>query len=257
MSEDDKTKRAAEIDKAIREHDAKKRDDENIDPGTERGSGSSGQHLDKLLTALDTMGRMMDAFGTRMDALEKRRKDDDAHHKDDAHDNSKKRDDETEGEYKERCMKEVGVPAEAKDPEAHAAYRDAMAQAQQRADECAQAWGMRAPAPLYGESLRSFRLRCLRPFQKHSKEFSKSNLESVTDPAAFDHLERVIFNNSVAASSSPDSVEPGRLRIVTKRLPSGHIENTFVGTPHAWMDAFGGSRRFVTRINTKWSGNPE
>ena len=51
MADDDKTKRAAEIDKAIREADAKrsKRDDDNVDLGTERASGGGGQELDKLL----------------------------------------------------------------------------------------------------------------------------------------------------------------------------------------------------------------
>ncbi len=50
--DDNKQKRAAEIDKAIREHDAKKRDDENVDVGRERAAGGGdGEHLDKMLTA--------------------------------------------------------------------------------------------------------------------------------------------------------------------------------------------------------------
>ena len=87
----------------------------------------------------------------------------------------------------------------------------------------------------------------LRRLQKHSKQYAKSDLDSITDRAVFDSVEQQIYSDATAAASDPDTVEPGRLRMVTKRMPSGHIENTFIGTPHAWMSQFAyGRSRFVT-----------
>jgi hypothetical protein len=37
---------------------------------------------------------------------------------------------------------------------------------------------------LHGERLRDYRLRLMRPLQRHSKIYAKSDLESIHDPAA-------------------------------------------------------------------------
>jgi hypothetical protein len=245
MPDDDKTKRAQEIDAAIKAHDAKKRDDAHNDLAKDRLPGSvEGQPLDKMLATLDACAKAMDSMSSRLDALE-------AHHKkrDDHHDD----DEETEEERKRR---EAG---EAKEVVADSAHRGEFLDVQSRAEKAYLGWGMRANPPLAGETLRNYRLRLLRPMQRHSKQYSKSDLELLPrDEAIFGATEAAIYADSIAASSSPDSVPRGQLRMIVKRLPSGHIENTFIGEPAAWMDRFaGGSRRYVTRINTKWSGNPE
>src|SRR4029077_4887883 len=126
------------------------------------------------------------------------------------------------------------------------------------AEQAYQTWGMRAPAPLYGERLAAYRTRLMRPLQKHSKEYAKSDLDLLPrDEAIFGATERAIYADAVAASSSPDSVPPGTLRMRTRVTESGHRINEFHGSPNAWMDRFAANRRYVTRINTKWSGNPE
>ena len=135
--------------------------------------------------------------------------------------------------------------------------RTAFAEAQERAEKAYLAWGLGANAPLQGERLRDYRIRLLRPLLKHSKQFAKSSLESVTDAAAFDAVEQAVYADSISASSAPSSVPVGQLRMVTKRLSSGHTINEFVGEPQAWMDRFAANRRYVTRINTRWSGNPD
>jgi hypothetical protein len=110
----------------------------------------------------------------------------------------------------------------------------------------------RAPGPLYSERLADYRVRLLRSMLKHSKTFARSDLDIIRrDPVAFAEVEKTVYADSIAASSSPDSVEPGRLRMVTKRLASGHTVNEFIGSPHAWMDRFAGARRFVTNIDPK------
>jgi hypothetical protein len=75
MPDDPKAARAAEIQKAIEEAD-KRKADANVDLATERGSGSSGEQLDKLLEGLHTK---LDACMARMDKY-----DDDARKRDDA-----------------------------------------------------------------------------------------------------------------------------------------------------------------------------
>jgi hypothetical protein len=256
MADDtDKTKRAQEIDKAIKEHDARKKDSA-VDLGAERSGGSSeGVGLDKFLDALNVMGRKLDDAFARMDALEKHR--DDTHRKRDddrQRDDDRKRDDETEEEYETR-MREGG---KAKEVVADSSHRAEFADAQTRAERAYNAWNMRSNPPLAGERLRDYRIRLLRPMQKHSKQFSKSDLDLLPrDEAIFGATEAAIYMDSVAASSSPSSVPRGQLRMIVKRLPSGHTINEFIGEPQAWMDRFGANRRYVTRINTKWSGNPE
>jgi hypothetical protein len=183
--------------------------------------------------------KLDDAFA-HLDAMEKKRGDDD--------DAKKKR-----GDGDNDAMEKGKAPGEAKEVVADSdpASRVLFADAQTFAERAYTSWGARAPAPLFGERLRDYRIRLLRAMQKHSKVFSASDLESITDKAAFDSVEQSIYADSIAASSAPDSVPRRQLRMVTKRLPSGHLEHTFVGAPQSWMDLFGGSRRYVTHINPR------
>ena len=244
---DEHERRAREVEAMI------KKADEKVDLGRERAPGENGgEHLDKLLTALDVMGRRLDDAFKRMDDMEKaKRDDDDAKKRDDAKKAKKKRDDDDDDDD----MEKGESPGEAKEvvADSNPEHRALFAEAQQRCDECAQAWGARAPAPLFQEGLRSFRIRILRPWLRHSKQFAQASLESITDPAVFDSVERSVYADGIAASYAPDSVPRGQLRMITKRLPSGHTINEFVGEPQAWMDRFAANRRYVTRVNTKWS----
>lgn len=203
MPDDPKTARAAELQKAIEAHDAKKRDDADIDLAKERGEGSSGQHLDKMLSHLDDCMKRLDAFGARMDEWE-RHKDDARKKRDD--DTHKKRDDESEEEYEARMKHEgrtgLGERGEAKEVVADSTApqtRYALLGAQAAAEKAYEVWGLHAPAPLYGEKLRDFRIRLLRPLQKHSKQYSKSDLETLPrDEAVFGAVERTVYADSIA-----------------------------------------------------------
>ena len=216
------------------------------DLAKERSPGSNeGQSLDKFLTAMDAMSRKLDAAFERMDVLE-------AHHKKDAKkdDASKKRDDESEEEYEKR-MREGRSAGEAREVVADSAHRGEFADAQERAEKAYLSWGMRANAPLAGERLRDYRIRLLRGMQKHSKQYSRSVWKRSGTRQFLMRWKAPYTRTAFAASSAPDSVEPGRLRMVTKRLASGHTVNEFIGSPNAWMDKFAGARRYVTNIDPK------
>src|SRR4029077_2808176 len=128
---------------------------------------------DKLLSGLSFK---LDSCLKRMDELESaaKKRDDAARKRDD---DSQKRPDESQEEHEARMLASGKSPGQAKEPVADSdpTHRVAFAEAQQRCDECAQAWGARAPAPLFGEGLRSFRIRSLRPWQKFSKQFAKAD----------------------------------------------------------------------------------
>jgi hypothetical protein len=232
MPDDDKTKRAAELDAAIKAHDAKKRDDASVDLAKEReGGGTEGTALDKMLSHLDDCMKRMDTFAARMDAFDKQR-DDNSKKRDDKHrDDDERRPGESEAEYEERCQREGRSPGEAREPvaDSNPAHRAAFADAQTQAEAAYLLWGMRAPGPLFSERLSDYKARLTRPLQKHSKIYAKTDLDHVRDPVAFDEICRTVYADSIAASSAPDSVPRGQLRMIVKRLPSGHTVNEFIG----------------------------
>jgi hypothetical protein len=254
MPDDPKAARAAELQKAIEEHD-KRKADANVDLAKESGGGGgSGEHLDKMLSRLDDCIKAFDSMSSRLDALEARRpKDDDARKRDDAYE---KRDDESDEEYHERIerlQRQGRSPGEAVPVVADAARRHALADAQTRVDAVALRFGQRSDAPLHGETVRAYRKRQLRRYQKYSPMYKLADLDSITDEQVFSGVEERIFADACAAADSPDSIQRGTLRMRTKVTDSGHRVNEFFGEPQAWMDRFGGSRRYVTKINPRGS----
>jgi hypothetical protein len=127
--------------------------------------------------------------------------------------------------------------------------RNAFADAQAQADAVAAQWGGRAPAPLVGESLRGYRRRLIRPFQKYSAVYKGVDLTKFPD-VAFDQAEVRVYADAAAAASDPDGVPTGTLRAVTERAPAGHAVTRFVGHPSAWMLQFmPATRSYCTKID--------
>jgi hypothetical protein len=135
-------------------------------------------------------------------------------------------------------------------PMADADYR-AMADAQAEADKAYIVLGDHAPRPLDGETLPMYQRRLLGGVQKHSPAWSKIDLHVLADTVVSDVARPQIYADAIAAGNSADSVPIGTLRMITRKTSSGHIENTFVGSPLSWMNQFASSRRYVTRINPK------
>jgi hypothetical protein len=250
---DEHERRAREVEDMI------KKADEKVDLGRERASGDNGsEHLDKLLTALDVMGKRLDDAFKRMDDMEKAKRDDDSRRKVDAE--KAKRDDDhdhdDDDDDDERDQEKGKAPGEARPVVADAARRHALADAQTRVDAVAQRFGQRSDAPLHGESVRAYRTRQLRRYQKFSPMYKAADLDTINDEAVFSGVEERIYADACAAADSPDSIAPGTLRMRTRVTESGHRINEFFGSPNAWMDRFAANRRYVVRLNTKWGGGP-
>jgi hypothetical protein len=252
----ERLEQAQKLQKALDDATARKKDDAEIDLAKERASGGNGgEQLDKFLTAMDAMSKKLDSAFERMDALEahhkkvadkkKRDDDDDDHH-----------DDETEEQREERLLREGRSSGEARPVVADAARRHALADAQTRVDAVAQRFGQRSDAPLHGESVRAYRTRQLRRYQKFSPMYKAADLDTINDEAVFSGVEERIYADACAAADSPDSIAPGTLRMRTRVTESGHRINEFFGSPNAWMDRFAANRRYVVRLNTKWGGGP-
>jgi hypothetical protein len=250
----DKTKRAQEIDKAIKEHDARKKDSAVDLANQNLPGGVEGVGLNKLLTGLDAVVKRLYELGARMDGYDDAaKKRDDARNKKDAkRDDDERRENETAQEYEERCRREGRSPGEARDVVADSTApqsRFALLDAQAAAEKAYSSWGLHAPKALYGEKLRDFETRLARGLQRHSKRYAKSDLESITDRAVWADVLGSVYADAITASTSPDSIPPGRLRMKTERLPSGHVMNSFYGDPASWMSQFSGARKFVRRIS--------
>jgi hypothetical protein len=127
--------------------------------------------------------------------------------------------------------------------------RAALADAQMRADSVANVFGLQADKPMVGETPRNYRIRQLRRFQPHSKEFKETDLKKLDAPT-LDAVERVIFADAKLASQSIGTGVRGQLIEVRKRDSTGRIYSEFFGDRKSWMDEFSMVPMCVTKINT-------
>lgn len=141
------------------------------------------------------------------------------------------------------------LPAQMSDTD----YR-ALADAQERAESVFVAFGDHAPFPMRNETVNAYRKRLASKLKKHSNNWKGIDLYVVNDDGAFGIAENQIYADAMSAANAPDTVPDGQLRMVSRVMPSGHRENTFVGSPHAWMNRFASTRRYVTKINPKPEG---
>ena len=139
------------------------------------------------------------------------------------------------------------IPAQMTDAD----YR-AISDIQADADTVFVGFGGRAPIPLRGESAVAYDIRLLTKLQPHSPTWKKADLSKLPPDVLKTVARPQIYADATAAAASPDTVPDGQLRMISRKMPSGHIENTFVGAPQAWMGQFArGRSRFATMINPK------
>jgi hypothetical protein len=220
MSDDDKSKRAELIESDLKAADAKRRVDEE--------ASTTGAKLDKLLAGLGTMS-------ARLDALEARRRDG-------ADDNA----DDDKGDEDDNEMEQPGKPRRVAADQSDAVRRHEarMADAQAMADSVAVEFGERAPRPMSGETLQSYRCRLLRRYKHHSKEFADADLAAIKDPKLFAGIESRIYADARAAGATPN-VPAEQLWERVRTDPSGRRISEFYGSPRVWMRTFSGHRRYV------------
>lgn len=123
---------------------------------------------------------------------------------------------------------------------------------QSRADQVLVLFGKSAPRALHGESPIDYRVRLLNMLKEHSPTFKGVSLEKVAaaDSTALAPIEDTIMADAQRVGTSPTTVPEGELRCISRRMPSGHMMNEYVGQPRSWMNQFAGAtQRTVTRFN--------
>ena len=120
--------------------------------------------------------------------------------------------------------------------ETPASERNALAEAQARADSVAGLFGKRASAPVPGERAVDYRKRQLNTFKTHSSRFANSNL-STLDEAMLGPIEDIVYADAVTAAKAPDAGGAGILIPITEKMGAREITR-FTGDPMAWMQHF-------------------
>ena len=217
---------------------------------TLKSKAADDDKMDRLLSALDSLHSRLDDYGkkfndvcSRMDALEnsgyKGQKPED--------DLNAEGKEMREGDWEDRgSAKRIAADAALRNRDAEA---DELAAAQSRADHAAGAWGKRAPKPIWGETSRMYRGRCLREFQKYSREYKDVDLRAIGDKNLFTAIESRIYADALKAAMT---VEPGQaLREIKQPDGHGRIVSTFVGDPHTWLNPHGRTRQLARFMPNK------
>lgn len=150
------------------------------------------------------------------------------------------------GELRKRLeAMEKRIPTERTDADINA-----MTGIQARADSAFRAHGVTTGAPrfLNGEDALGYRRRLARDHQAHSKAWKDVDLGVLND-SVMSLAEDAIYADSLAVAADPATHASGGLRMVRGETASGHKEIKFYGQPKDWMGRFGGSQRFVTKLN--------
>jgi chemotaxis protein histidine kinase CheA len=227
--------------------------------------------MDKMTSAVDALCSRMDAWeekekakedAARKDAEEKekadaaRKDEEEAKAKADAEEEEKAKEDKAKKDAEEEeKRKDDAARADSLDkakieevlakvnqvighisgsPETRAQFGEAQA----RADAAYRAHGKEAPAPMVAETLLDYRRRLLSGLQSHSKQWSKTDLKGLADNDVLANIERVIYDDAVAAARDPSLVAAGTLRRVVKRSDAGHTIHEYIGDPRDAMAPF-------------------
>ena len=80
---------------------------------------------------------------------------------------------------------------------------------QARADQITSLWGAKTPAPLEGESVRAYKVRCLTQFKHHSPAYKSVENEELASmsPATFAVAENQIYNDANQSGRTPVAPE--------------------------------------------------
>lgn len=186
-----------------------------------------------ILDALGKISERMDATDKRFDAFEKSKNDV-------AADKEKEAEEKNDAEKVEtqRRLDAVEERLKSDDSDTETA---AMNDAQYKFDSVLQLHSKKAPRPMLGEKVNSYRLRVLKTMQEFSDNLKNVDLSKIADPAAFSYMESQIINDATSAANDvtkiAKSLPRGQLREVKKQY--GRVEAVeFVGDPSACWDAF-------------------
>ena len=239
--------KAAEIDALIKK-------DADEKEAKAKADAAMGENLDKMLGALDSISKRMDAWEAdakaRKDAEEAAEKEK-SDPKDVVADKAKK-----DGDFAPDQPKE-GAPVERLDS---MKLHDICLDEQYQADKVYNNLGLgRSPAPVHGTSYRDYAVRLLDPLLKHSKAWKGIKTDSLRamDDASFQVVKAQIYADSDAASrirgGEGDMNEP--LREVRHTDEAGRVITEFHGA-RSFIHDFAGPRKYIAKINNSdRSGN--
>jgi membrane protein involved in colicin uptake len=233
-----------------------------------KADADAGDKLDKVLAALDSMSKRMDAIeeedkkradAAKADAEEKAKCDAeaaekakaDAEGKDgdmdkdkpvetaadrkDSEEEAKMKADAEEKERADRAKADADIDKRIADVEAKLprqmtdADYEKMADAQARADSIYAGYGKRAPRPLDGETELLYRRRLSRDLQKNTKEWKDFDI-SLLDAKSFAQIETKIYADALEAANHPADLADGDMRAIRSTNPdTGHRVTRFVG----------------------------
>lgn len=114
--------------------------------------------------------------------------------------------------------------------------REALSQAQSRADALASMFGDSVAAPLYGETPIEYRVRLASQFKKHS-DIGDVKLDSL-DPVAFNIIEDKIYSDAKTVALNPVESADGRLIPIVRKDSSGREITEYQGDMNAWLGHF-------------------
>jgi len=127
-------------------------------------------------------------------------------------------------------MKIITSPATMED-------RNALAQAQSRADGIAGLFGNRALPPTAGESPLEYRRRLATAFKQHSPRFKAKSLAGF-DADVLEMAEEQIYADAASAARAPDRAGAGILIPIVETDPAGRQITRYTGDNLAWMAPF-------------------
>jgi hypothetical protein len=247
----DSAKKAADEwpDKDEKKKDAKKADWDEDDEEEEEGNAKR-LAADKKKDSKRKDAKKADEHDEKIATDKKKdskKSDDDDDDDDDSKKDSKKAD--SRADSLQRRVDEL----EAKLAPRGDADQAALADAQSRADSAfAMAGEVGAFKPLDGESVIGYRIRLLKKHQAKSPKWKDANLKVIAaDSITFENAEKEIYDDSIAANTSPGSVGEGTLRMIRKSDETGRVHVSWIGQPRAWMSQFAPPTRRVVQIRTR------
>ena len=229
-----------------------------------KADADAGDKLDKVLAALDSMSKRMDAIeeddkkradaakadAAKKDAEECEDKKADAAGKDDpemdkpvetaadrkdADEEAKMKADAEEKERADRAKADADIAKRIADVESKLprqmtdAEYEKMADAQARADAVYAGYGKRAPRPLDGETELLYRRRLSRELQKNTTEWKDFDI-SLLDGKSFAQIEDRIYADALESANHPADLAEGDMRAIRSTDPdTGHRVTRFVG----------------------------
>ena len=248
----------AELPEEFKKNEGKADAEVEKEAEAKKADADAGEKLDKLLTALDSISRRMDAMEeedkARKDAAEKcaadAAKSDEgkdpledtkpaevaADKKKDAEDEeAKAKADAEEKERMDRAKADADIAKRIADVEAKMPRQmsdeeyASMADAQARADSVYSGFGKRAPRPLDGETLALYRRRLASNLKEFSKDWKAVDVR-LLDTASFDVVESKIYADAAISAAHPSDLAEGEIRAIRTTDPdTGHRITKFAG----------------------------